>query len=169
MFSPTSFRRAPKRQAASMAQLIGSLKSYQTDLGFSNAVFENDEQIKRILRGIKVVSGIKPKRERLPITKDIIGKLVEQCDKSFNGTVIRAAIWVAFAAFLRMGEFTYNTWNGSSHECLVSWGSIKFSCNAVTLTLPKSKTDPFAKGVQIPMPATNDPIFPREALKSLIS
>jgi hypothetical protein len=82
---------------------------------------------------------------------------------------MRAAICIAFAAFLRTGEFTYNTWNGSSHESLVSRGSIKFTCNAVTLTLPKSKTDPFAKGVQIPMPATNDPICPREALKSLIS
>ena len=67
---------APKCQANSMAQLIASLKSHQIDCGYSNAIFENDGQIKQIMHGVKVVTGIKPKNERLPITKDIVEKLV---------------------------------------------------------------------------------------------
>ena len=38
----------------------------------------------------------------------------------------------------------------------------------MTITLPKSKMDPFGKGVAILMPATNDPICPRHALKKLL-
>ena len=36
------------------------------------------------------------------------------------------------------------------------------------LTLPRSKSDPFCKSVPISMPATNDSICPREALKLLL-
>lgn len=160
---------APKRQASSMLQLVATLKSHQVDLGYNNDIFDNDGQIKRMLRGVKVVTGIKPKAERLPITRDIVFKLVGQCDESFNGTVMRAAICTAFAGFLRTGEFTYDKWDSASHNSKVSRGSVQFHKKSVVLTLPKSKTDPFGKGVPIPMPQTGDAICPREALKTLFT
>jgi hypothetical protein len=152
-----------------MSQLIASLKSYQIDCGYSNHIFENDGQIKRILRGVKIVGGTKPKNKRLPITHDIVGKLVAQCDDSYNGTTMRAAICIAFAGFLRTAEFTHQTWNRTSHQSSLSRSSVTFKDRSVTITLPKSKTDPFSKGVPISMPETNDSICPRKALKHLLS
>jgi hypothetical protein len=152
-----------------MTQLIASLKSHQIDCGYDNTIFENDGQIKRMLRGVKRVNGLKLKKERLPITRDIVIKLVAQCGTSFNDITMRAAICVAFGGFLRTGEFTYSSWNASSHELFVSRGSIRFNKESVTLTLPRSKSDPFGKSVPISMPATNDRICPREALKLLFA
>ena len=123
---------APKRQASSMAQLITSLKSHQIDCGYTNDIFENDGQVKRILRGVKIVNSIKRRNERLPITRDIVEQLVSHCDNSFHGTTMRAAICLAFAGFLRIGEFTHNTWNSSSDQNSVSRGSISFSTTTVT-------------------------------------
>jgi len=160
---------APKHMAGYMTQLVASLKSHQIDCGHGNEIFQNNEQIKRILRGVKIVSGLKPKIIRLPITKDIVIKLVAQCNSSFNGSTMRAAICTAFAGFLRTGEFTYNLWNSSSHQTQVSRGALKFNKDSVTLTLPKSKTDPFGKGVPISMPATGDSTCPRGALKMLLA
>ena len=159
---------APKRQATYMNQLIASLKSHQIDCGYDNAIFENDGQIKRILRGVKRVNGLKPKNERLPITRDIVIKLVAQCGTSFNDITMRTAICIAFAGFLRIGEFTYSSWNSSSHELYISRSGVSFDKGSVTLTLPRSKSDPFGKSVPISMPATNDSICPREALKLLL-
>jgi hypothetical protein len=161
-------KEAPNRRASSMTQLIASLKSHHIDCGYSNEIFENDGQIKRILRGVKIVNGIKPTNNRLPITRDIVQKLVAQCNNSFNDVVMRAAICVAFAGFLRTGEFTYDSWNSSSHQSNISRGAITFNHGSVTLTLPKSKTDPFSMGVPISMPGTYDSICPREALKRLM-
>jgi hypothetical protein len=117
---------------------------------------------------MKRVNGLKPKNERLPITRDIVVKLVAQCGTSFNDITMRTAICVAFAGFLRTGEFTYSSWNSSSHELFISRGDIEFKKGAVTLTLPRSKSDPFGKSVPISMPVTNDSICPREALKLLL-
>ena len=99
---------APNRQATYMTQLIASLKSHLIDCGYDNSIFENDSQIKRILRGVKKVNGLKPKNERLPITRDIVIKLMAQCDTSFNDITMRTAICVAFAGFLRTDEFMYS-------------------------------------------------------------
>ena len=160
---------ALKHMVGYMTQLVASLKSHQIDCGHGNEIFQNNEQIKRILRGVKIVSGLKPKIIRLPITKDIVIKLVAQCNSSFNGSTMRAAICTAFAGFLRTGEFTYNLWNSSSHQTQVSRGALKFNKDSVTLTLLKSKTDPFGTGILIPMPATGDSTCPCGALKTLLA
>jgi len=117
-----------------------------------------------------VVNGMKPKNERLPITKPIVVDLVAHCEESsYDGIAIKAAICVAFAGFLRIGEFTHNAWNSTSHESFISRGAVAFGEDSVTITLPKSKTDPFSKGVPITMSATGDSICPRDALKKLIA
>jgi len=76
---------------------------------------------------------------------------------------------IAFAGFLRTGEFTYEKWDTGNHIVMVSRRAIQFGKDSVTLTLPKSKTDVFGKGTPIPMPATGDAICPREAIKTLLT
>jgi hypothetical protein len=47
--------------------------------------------------------------------------------------------------------------------------TLHFRQDSVTITLPKSKTVPFSKGVPITMSATGDSICPRGPLKKLIA
>jgi integrase len=164
---------APTKTSDTVKQIISSLKSYQVDCGYDNSVFDNDTQVQRILRGVAIVNGaknnLKPKLVREPITHDLLKRMVQHCDDSFDGMTMRAAMCVAFAGFLRVGDFTYAKWDPSSHLTAISRNHVSFTNDTVTLLLPKSKTDATAKGTHIPMAATNDAICPRTSLAKLFT
>jgi integrase len=163
----------PTKSSDTVKQIISSLKSYQVDCGYDNSVFDNDTQVRRILQGVAIVKSVKnnlkPKLVRDPITHDLLKRMVQYCDDSFDRMTMRAAICVAFAGFLRVGDFIYTKWDTTSHLTAISWGHISFTKDTVTLLLPKSKTDATAKGTHIPMAATNDAICPRAALIKLFT
>ena len=61
----------------------------------------------RIIAGIKRMHGEPEKRERLPITRDVLIKLLRKLDTTNEvQATLHAAYSIAFAAFLRAGEFT---------------------------------------------------------------
>ena len=77
---------------------------------------------------------------------------------------------MAFAAFLRSGEFTCNSpWTKRHHNTYLSRKHVTFNPNdSVTLTLPKSKTDPFQQGTRIHLASSPfSPLCPVQALKLL--
>jgi len=79
-----------------------------------------------------------------------------------------AAFCLAFAAFLRCGEFTWDTWTATSHETHLSRHSVLFkSDSTLALHLPYSKTDPFRRGVTIQLARAPDISCPVAALSSL--
>jgi hypothetical protein len=164
---------APTKSADTVKQIIASIKSHQIDCGYDNSVFDNDAQVQRILRGVSIVNGVKgtqkPKLIRDPITHDLLKRMVQHCDDSFDGMTMRAAMCVAFAGFLCVGDFTYTKWDTTSHLTSISQGHVSFTKDTVTLILPKSKTDTTTKGTHIPMAATNDSICPRAALAKLFT
>lgn len=81
---------------------------------------------------------------------------------------IRAAFCTAFAAFLRVGEFTWDNWTEQSHLTHLSRGSIRFTSDGnALLHLPTSKTDQFRQGTTIPLAASHDTTCPVTALKTL--
>ena len=88
---------------------LTGLRSYCVDLGTANLSVFEDPRLQRILRGIKIFLAareVEP-RERLPITRDLLLRLISRLDPStYEGATLRAAFCIAFAAFLRMGEFT---------------------------------------------------------------
>ena len=114
-------------------------------------------------------------RLRLPITKDILQKITapqtSQPDKdSLNFTT---ACIVAFAGFLRMGEFTYTRAEAAKttlfKETRLTRCDIKFFGNDdyATLFLRRSKTDHRHEGVTIVLSATRDSTCPVAALRQL--
>ena len=129
----------------------------------------HDQQIDLIIHDIKRCQSQKEKRLRLPLTYEILCKIIQECPSiSTNNINIRAAICVGFAAFLRSGEFTWDTWNTNSLSHALSRRHITFnSNNSATLFLPSSKTDPFRKGVHIQLAATTSILCPVRALKLL--
>ena len=77
-----------------------------------------------------------------------------------------------FAAFLRSGEFTWDAWNPElSSRRQLARKHIQFNSDgSVTLTLPSSKTDPFANGVNIHLAASpTSPLCPVTALRNLFA
>jgi hypothetical protein len=130
----------------------------------------NDERIKRIIKGAKRVIGTAPPRPRKEITKDILVAILSHLNKdTYDDLNIYAAFCTAFAAFLRCGEFTWDSWKADSHLFYLSRSSVQFHENSVTLALPSSKTDPYRQGTWIPLARSSDIACPVTALSLLFT
>ena len=67
------------------------------------------------------------------------------------------AFCLAFAGFLRAGEFTYTAHDLKDvefHKWFLTRRSVRFHDDYIELTLPASKTDPFRQGVTLTIAAT---------------
>jgi hypothetical protein len=74
---------------------------------------------------------------------------------------------VAFAGFLRSGEFTWTSWSDQHHQFHLSRKHVSFQEDHVTLMLPMSKTDPYRRGTTIHLPSSFSPLCPVIALTQL--
>jgi len=117
------------------------------------------------------VYGEGSKAIRYPITSDILLRMVYEITDDDEGVNLKAALCVGFAAFLRSGEFTWDTWSPDSHRLHLSRKHVVFqSDGSVTLTLPASKTDQSHVGVEIYLAHSPlSPLCPVTALKNLFN
>ena len=129
-------------------------------MGLGNLDVFHHPVLDRILTGIKRKNGEAEKRERLPITREILIKLLSRLDQTKEkGANLHAAYCLAFAGFLRAGEFTYTTQDvldSSFDQWHLTRKSIRFEADHLQLSLPVSKTDPFRRGITLTIAATND-------------
>ena len=145
---------AGQSNAKDIKKRLSSFRSYHVDLGFETEVFKNP-QLDRVIRGIKRLLPEGARRERTPITHEILVKLLSSLDPTApKGRLLRAAFSLAFAAFLRSGELTYgaeDTRNPDFPSWNITRASIQFdpAGQFTLLLLPASKTDPFRLGVTI--------------------
>ena len=101
--------------------------------------------IKKLIVGLRQLEGDGTKHDWLPITKDILLKLLTRLDTTKElQAIVHAAYCLAFAGFLRIGEFTYSTADLQNPTC-GSWcmtrGSINLQDDKLLLSLPASKTN----------------------------
>ena len=89
---------------STLSTYLSALRSRHVDLGHSTEVFEGP-YIKRLLAGARSLFPQR-KKEKLPITRDILAQIVTG-GKSHDDLNIDAAFTLAFAGFLRMGEITH--------------------------------------------------------------
>jgi len=75
--------------------------------------------------------------------------LVNEIHNDEEGVNVKAAFCVAFAAFLRSGDITWDTWSPDSPLSHLSRKHVAFHPSSVTLSLPASKTDQFQAGTKI--------------------
>ncbi|TMC13891.1 MAG: hypothetical protein E6J34_24290, partial [Chloroflexi bacterium] len=151
---------------ATAKSYLNGLRSFHQESGFSTIVFD-DPRVDLVIRGGKRVYGEGIKRLRFPLTASILLRIVNEIKLDEEGINIKSALCVAFAAFLRSGEFTWNTWSEQHHKSYISRKHISFNTNSVTLTLPASKTDPYHKGVNIHLASSSSPLCPVAALVQL--
>ena len=128
-------------------------------------------ELERIIAGIRRKHGEAGTQERRPITKDLLLQMLPHLNKNYReGATLYAAFCLAFAAFLRIGEFTY-TANDRQSADFGQWfltrRSVELFDDHMDLTLPASKTDPFRRGITLHIAASGDSACPVKALRRL--
>lgn len=139
---------------------LSGIRSYQVDIGFEDLEVFHHPMLQRIIAGVKRLRGEKDKRERKPITRNILLDILSCINQdTITGANLHAAFCLAFAAFLRCGEFTYTVKDLESSD-FGSWHLTRKSVNILddqlTISLPASKTDPFRQGITLTVAATKD-------------
>jgi hypothetical protein len=173
-------------QADSIEHYLSGLRSFHVDRGLPTDVF-NNEHIKRLIKGARRLFPQPPKRNRLPIIKSTLIKIANaglplaetpldsSSTHSFNSAVIdningNTAFHFAFAAFLRIGEFTYTTKEAADPTTFIATKLIRSDIrfvedyNYLILRLKRSKTDTKHEGVSIIVAAIGDRACPVAAL-----
>ena len=152
---------------------IGGVRSAHVDRGYEDLSAFEHPVLNRVVQGIKRVRGDGIPRERRPITREVLLKILDTLDVSTQqGATLHASFCLAFAAFLRIGEFTWSAADRRTHDFAqwrVTRASVALSSESLELTLPSSKTDPFRKGVTIPVAATHDASCAVDSLNHLFT
>ena len=147
-----------------------ALRSYHVDRRWNTSVFES-QHILRLIQGARSLFP-NQKRERLPITREVLSKITTT-PVTREEHHIDAAFKLAFAGFLRMGEFTHTKAKEANGPVFAATGltrsDLTFSGDHITLRLKRSKTDRTHQGVNIIVASTDDEHCPVRALRALVS
>lgn len=158
-------------KAKTIKAYLTGVRSSHIDLGYENLTVFHHPQLQRIIAGSRRLHGEAGTKERLPLTRDVLLRLLQRLKQSdrYQATLY-AAFCLAFGAFLRMGEFTYST-RDRQQEDFDQWfltrRSVRFHDDHIELTLPASKTDPFRQGVTLTIAASSDDACAVKALNHL--
>lgn len=156
-----------KVKPATAKAYISALRSSHIQTNYATSAFD-DPRIDLVIRGGKRVHGEGERRIRLPLTADILERIIQRVNNDSNGLNIKTALCVAFAGFLRAGEFTWETWDYLSSQSHLARKHVTFNADgSVTLILPSSKTDPYGKGTAIHLSQANSALCPVHALTIL--
>jgi hypothetical protein len=99
---------------ATAKNYLTALRSFHLECGFPITAFD-DPRVDLVIRGGKRVYGEGIKRLRFPLTAPILLYMVNEVRLDEEGINIKSALCVAFAAFLRSGEFTWDIWSEQHH------------------------------------------------------
>ena len=153
------------------AYLTG-IRSAHIDMCYDDdlSVFHHP-RLERMIAGHRRLHGEAETKERRPLTKDLLLQILPQFDQGTRyGAIMRAAFCLAFAAFLRIGEFTYSV-REREQEDFGDWfltrRSVRLYDDRLELTLPASKTDPFRQGITLTAAASEDDACAVTALRYL--
>ncbi len=160
-------------KAKTIKAYLTSLRSHHIDIGYSGTEIEafHHSTLQRIIAGIRKLQGDDQTRERRPITRDLLLLLLRQFDQStIEGATWHASFCLAFAGFLRMGDFTWSQSDRTSDfkQWHLTRSSVIFQNDSLGLTLPSSKTDPFRRGITLTI-AVSDEACVKASLTNLFS
>ena len=152
---------------------LTGLKSAHIDIGF--VIFDDSffhPMLQRVVAGIRKLRGEANTHEREPLTRGLLLRVLPLLDTSTQyGATLHAAFCLAFAGFLRIGEFTYSK-NDLSDPEFDRWhitrGSVTLHKDHMELSLPSSKTDPFRRGILLTIAAADDDACPVRSLRHLL-
>jgi integrase len=141
----------------------------------TDGIFDHP-RLQRIIHGVRRFHGEGGTRERLPITRDILLKIL-QCLPRWRTDLMQANLYaafcLAFAGFLRVSEFTWTDYTTSNPlefaRWHLTWRSVDIQTDRLLLTIPASKTDPFRQGVTLTISPASDAACPLVAIRNLLA
>ena len=161
-----------KVKPKTILSMISALRSVYVYRRLSTKPFES-EWLKRILAGISRCHSSDNTKEAEPISLTTLEKVVNTGDKTIEELNFNSACKIAFAGFLRSGEFCYSASDLKDNHTFIN---TKLTRSDITFTtddsyavlhLKWSKSDTEHHGVDIILAATNGPCCPVTALKNL--
>jgi integrase len=167
----------PELQAKTISAYLVGLRSLHIDLGLGTDHFEDNPRLDHLLRGVKRSRAEPKEKPRLPITRPLLLDILALLDRNQpDNMALYGAFCLAYAGFLRIGEFT-------RAETSMAHGSAEFARWHITrrsvqivgenehmlLTLPSSKTDYCREGVTITIAAAADAACPVTAMITLFT
>ena len=134
---------------------VAGVSSSLVDLGLDDLDAFHHPLLEQTITGIKRFYGETEKRERLPITRDILIRLILRFDvDDQTDATLHAAYCLPSAAFLKSNEITYSL-KDLSDPAFASYHLtrrlIQLETDKLYISLPASKTDPFRKGITLTM------------------
>jgi len=152
---------------------LSGLKSYHLDLGIEYTAF-SDPRLERTIQGMKRDHNEPERRVRTPLTRPALLRILSHLSAAnYDYIVLHYAFTLAFAGFLRVGEFTYRETDMHLGVSYSKWYLTKQNIRMaedetyMELTLSASKTDPFHKGMTLTIAASSNIGCPVQAMKRL--
>lgn len=168
--SPMKFQGKVKPET--ITGMLSALRSVHVDRQYPLTPFESP-WLKRLIDGIKRCQPDSSTQKAEPISHQSLTKIAETCSDSIDDLNFSTACKVAWAGFLRAGEFTYSLKDRPGTRDFVNTkltrSDVTFdeSYEYAILRLKRSKTDHDHNGVEIILAATHNQICPVSALRKL--
>lgn len=159
-------------QVKTIKAYLCGVRSAHVDMGFEDLDVFHHPLLQRVIAGIRRLRGEADIKERRPITRDLLLQILTRFDTStLESATLHASFCLAFAAFLRVGEFTWTEADLSDdfQHWHVTRRSVTLYEDYMELTLPSSKTDPFRRGITLSIAAANDAACPIRSLRNLFT
>jgi len=149
--------------AATLNSYLAALRSIHTDLDLNEQPFDSP-CLRRVIQGANNFFPAEPRPQRTPITRSLLIRLISPeataAEPHLDTLAVNAAFTLAFAAFLRMGEFTFPVSALSDRRRLqhehLTVPRVKVATDHMVLVLPRSKTDKFNHGITIRVARVGD-------------
>ena len=98
--------RRPKSKT--LKSYVTGVRSVHVDMGYEDLAAFHSPQLERVIAGLRRMRGEARSLERRPITKDLLLQMLSYFSLRIReGVTLYAVFYLAFAVFLRVGEFTY--------------------------------------------------------------
>ena len=164
-------------QFRTIKMYLSGLRFFQIKSGHGDPFSAIMPRLDYVLKGVKRVQATMEgnRRERLPITPDILRKLKgiwASTSSDPDSKLIWAACCLCFFAFLRVGEMTTpdaKSYDPGVHLCLsdVAVDSAR-NPSFVRISIKQSKTDPFRRGICLFVGRTDAELCPVAAILSFL-
>lgn len=160
--------------SSSVRLYLSALRFFQINLSGVDPSLPDMARLHYTVRGLSRLQLAGDRPTRLPITLDILETLFRVWSVE-SPTYERVMLWAAcslgFFAFLRAGEFTLTS--NSSHQMVLAPSDIQVDSTSnptyLTVTLRRSKTDPFGQGCTLYIGKTDSRTCPVTAILAYLS
>ena len=155
---------------------LSAVRHLQISRGFGDIFASSFPRLQYVLRGVRRLQGSHSKRQRLPITPDILRALHRHWSpqtRQFDVSMLWAACCMGFFGFLRAGEFTVDSLQCFDPDTHLTPRDVSVDSRVrpslISLLIKQSKTDPFRRGTVIYMGRTDNVLCPVAAVLSYLA